>query len=281
MPEPKLSVIVPVYSADPYLHGMFRDLFLDGLRRNADAPGLELVVVDDASPLRTETEAAAREAAAWARVRYLRNPANLGYLKSCNAGLAAATGDLLVLCNSDTRFCPGALRRMSASAMDNPEVGMVGPVTNGAFAASEQLSERVPHPSDFSRAELDRLDSAAAAVQAGGPLVDVRWLLGFCVLLKRAVLSGIGPLDEKFWFGYQEEVDYGIRARRAGWRLCVDPGAFVFHGGLRRPLTLAGSRSGSQTSSLMPLRTLLRITFNIAYLWRKHGLAEITAPQRL
>lgn len=281
MAKTSLSIIVPVYNATPYLAAMFRELFLDGLKKNASLPGMELVIVDDASPLREETAAAVTEVSGWTRVKYLRNERNIGYLRSCNRGLAAAEGDLLVLCNSDTRFPPGALQRLIAAAEANPDVGMVGPVTNGAFGASAQLSGLQPELKDFSRAELDRLDALGGAAQAATRLEDVRWLLGFCVLLKRGVLSSAGFLDEKFGFGYQEEVDYGIRARRAGWRLCLEPGAFVFHGGLRRPLQLFGSRAGSQSSGQRPVRTVLRIAANIAYLWRKYGFVEITAPQKL
>lgn len=276
--KPELSVVVPVFSADEYLADMFDALFLDGLRGNAEGFDLELVVVDDASPLEERTRASVRAASAWARVKHLRNETNRGFIFSCNRGLKAAGADEIVLCNSDTRLVPGALRRLVDAARGREDVGMLGPVTNGAFGAKAQLAAGLEGLRDFSRRELDRVDAFGTALAREPRLEDVRWLLRFCVLIKRRVLETVGEMDERFGFGYQEEVDYGIRARRAGWRLCVEPGTFVFHGGVRSSL-LAGD--GSQTSRARPLRVLWEILVNSARLWRCYGRAELTLPQGL
>jgi hypothetical protein len=49
-----------------------------------------------------------------------------------------------------------------------------------------------------------------------------------CVLLRRSMIEAIGPLDEGY-FLYFEDVDYCLRARRAGWRARQAPGARVVH----------------------------------------------------
>ncbi|MEA2308540.1 MAG: N-acetylglucosaminyl-diphospho-decaprenol L-rhamnosyltransferase, partial [Thermoleophilaceae bacterium] len=73
-------------------------------------PRDELIVVDNAS--RDETVEAVAIAAPKAHV--LRSVANLGFSGGCNAGAAAAHGDLLVLLNPDALPAPGfaeAIRR--------------------------------------------------------------------------------------------------------------------------------------------------------------------------
>ena len=278
--KPEVSVVVPVYSRDPYLAGMFSRLFLDGLRRNA-GKRVELVIVDDASPLRAETEAAAREAETWADVVYHRNPENLGYLRSANKGLSLASGGRLLLCNSDTRLAPGALARLEAALDADPRLGLAGPVSNGAYNSSLQLAPGLPPPLDsFEERELRRFDDYGLALAGRRlPPAEAGWLLGFCTLLRREALLQAGPLDEVFGFGYLEEVDYAIRARRAGWKLAVIPGAFVFHGGLRRGLQFAGPNAGSQTGRAAPLRTLLRVLNGLYRLVRKHGWGAVGLPQ--
>lgn len=275
----KLSVVVPVYSGDAYLAGMFRSLFLDGLRRNAGRR-IELVIVDDASPLRAETERAAEEASAWADVVYHRNPGNLGYLASANKGLALSSGGYVLLCNSDTRLAPGALDRL-LDALREPATGIAGPMTNGAFNSLEQLAGDTPAPlASFEEAELLRFDSYGAALAARGrPAAEAGWLIGFCMLLKREMLEDVGLFDESFGYGYLEELDYAIRARKAGWKLAVAPDAFVFHGGLRSSWSPAGPNSGSQTGRAFPVRTFFRISRGLWRIVRKYGWGAVGLPQ--
>lgn len=277
---PRLSVIVPVHSRDAYLLEMFGTLFLGGLRA-ALPPGSELVIVDDASPLAAETAAQAEAAGAWAEVVYIRNERNLGYVRSVNAGLRAASGERLLLCNSDTRLTAPALARLEAALDSAPDIGLAGPVSNGAFNSEMQTAPGQPPPLEsFAPEELARFDGYAAGLAARPlPPAEAGWLLGFCTLLRRETVSAVGLLDEGFGFGYLEEIDYAIRARAAGWRLAVAPDAFVFHGGLRRTRQFAGPNAGSQTGRSFPFLTLLRILRGLWHMTRKYGLRAVGAPQ--
>ncbi len=279
-PRPALSVVVPVHSRDGYLAGMFERLCLDGLRRNA-GKRVELVIVDDASPLKAATAATADKAGSWADVVYHRNIENLGYLRSANKGLSLASGARILLCNSDTRLAPGALARLEAALDSDPRVGLAGPVSNGAFNSSLQLAPGIPAAlRSFTDEELERFDDYGAALSRRGlPAAEAGWLMGFCTLLKREAYEELGPLDEGFGFGYLEEVDYAIRARRAGWKLAVAPDAFVFHGGLRSGPQPAGPNAGSQTGRAMPVRTFLHILRGLFRLVRKYGWSAVGIPQ--
>ena len=51
-----------------------------------------------------------------------------------------------------------------------------------------------------------------------------------CALLVSAELCrDVGLLDERF-FLYWEEVEWGLRARRRGWRIVLVPDAHAWHG---------------------------------------------------
>ncbi|MDD2804813.1 MAG: glycosyltransferase family 2 protein [Elusimicrobiales bacterium] len=275
-----LSVIVPVYSRDAYLSEMLEKLFLPGIRANCP-PGTELVIVDDCSPLKAETAALAAAAGEWADVKFLRNTENLGYLRSINAGLNLATGRRLLLCNSDTRLAPGALDRLEAALDSEPRLGIAGPVSNGAYNSVMQAAAGLPEPlKSFAPEELARFDAYGAALAARRlPRAEAGWLLGFCTLMKREVLGDVGLFDEGFGFGYLEELDYAIRARRAGWKLAVVPDAFVFHGGLRKGLQFAGANAGSQTGRAAPVKTFFRIMKGLSYLKKKYGKEVVGIPQ--
>jgi len=275
-----LSVIVPVYSRNRYLAEMLDRLFLSGLRLNAGRR-VELIIVDDASPLEAETAASAEGAGRWADVIYHRNIKNIGYLRSVNKGLSLATGSRLLLCNSDTRLTPGALARLEAALDSDPRLGLAGPVSNGGFNAALQQAAKLPPPLEsFEDAELSRFDAFGLAMSGRrSPYFEAGWLLGFCMLFKREVYEELGPFDEGFGFGYMEEVDYAIRARKAGWKLAAVPDAFVFHGGLSRSMQPAGPNSGSQTGRAMPIRTFFRILGGLCRLVRKYGWSAVGIPQ--
>jgi GT2 family glycosyltransferase len=278
MKPPSISVIIPVYSANRYLAEMLEKLCLAGLRDNAGR-GLELVIVDDASPLEKETANAAENARAWAGVSYLRNPENLGYVRSVNRGLAAAGGETLMICNSDTRLAPGALDALAGALYSDEKAGIAGPVSNGAFSSSIQQAGGCPAPmSSFSPDELRRFDDFGRGLaESGAAPFEAGWLLGFCTLMRRDLFRAIGPLDEGFGYGYLEEADYAFRARRAGWKLLVAPSAFVFHGGLRRGSPLPNA--GSQTARLFPLRTALRQLKGNFHMVRKYGWRSFGVSQ--
>jgi GT2 family glycosyltransferase len=55
-------------------------------------------------------------------------------------------------------------------------------------------------------------------------------LSGDAVLIKRSVIDRIGVMDQRF-FGYFGDIDYGVRAHIAGFRLVCAKGAWLFHKG--------------------------------------------------
>jgi len=57
---------------------------------------------------------------------------------------------------------------------------------------------------------------------------SIDYLTWACVLLRRSMLDEVGMLDERF-FMYWEDVDYGIRARAAGWKLAIDSTSSATH----------------------------------------------------
>src|SRR5262249_26629392 len=57
---------------------------------------------------------------------------------------------------------------------------------------------------------------------------DVGALSGACLLVRRSCLESLGGLDERF-FLYFEDVDLGLRARAAGWRVRLVPDARAVH----------------------------------------------------
>jgi GT2 family glycosyltransferase len=73
----------------------------------------------------------------------------------------------------------------------------------------------------FSQTMLDRNGLAHS---------EDRELSGDAVLIKRSLVESIGVMDLRF-FGYFGDIDYGMRAGLAGFKLVCAKGAWLFHKG--------------------------------------------------
>jgi GT2 family glycosyltransferase len=199
---------------------------LESLLRHTRRP-YEVILVDNGSTDDTPAFLEAfRQRPGPARVEVLRHETNLGFPAGCNRAAGRARGHYVVFLNNDTVLTPGWLEGLVRRALDDwPEVGLVGPVTNGA---PPPQGIRVPYQ------ELDGLDVFAAQRRAfAGQTLSVRRLTGFCLLVRRDVLERIGPFDERFDMGFFEDDDLCVRAREAGFRLVVAQDVYVHHFGSR------------------------------------------------
>jgi len=81
-------------------------------------------------------------------------------------------------------------------------------------------------------------------------LTQVDYISGCGMLLRRAALERVGLLDAEF-FAYHEDLDWCVRARRAGYRVAYVPAAIVYHrmhastggGGYLSPITYLSARN--------------------------------------
>src|SRR5688572_18111747 len=206
-------------------------LCLDSIAAAGDDQPFRLILVDDGS---------SPACAAFLRDVAARDPATLlirhdetrGYTRAANAGLRRATADHIVLLNSDTIVTPGWLAGLRECLESDPDIGIVGPLSN---AASYQSIPAIRSPSsDWSLNPVPAswsVDQIAALVRQVSPRRFPRLpvLNGFCLMIARQIIDTIGLFDEDaFPLGFGEENDYCLRARDAGFALAVADHAYVF-----------------------------------------------------
>ncbi|MBS4095582.1 MAG: glycosyltransferase [Sulfuricella sp.] len=193
-------------------------------------PPYNLIIVDDGSS--EPTRDYLREFATGQDALLIRNDQARGYTFAANQGLYAASGDYVILLNSDTIATPDWLDRMAMCAESERSIGMVGPLSN---TASWQSVPELEVDGDWACNALPEgvtLDEMATLVACHSARLYPRilFLNGFCLLIKRALIEDVGYFDEEtFGRGYGEENDYCLRARKAGWQLAVADDAYIFH----------------------------------------------------
>lgn len=216
--EPKLSVVVLHYGADTdmtlaALHAM--------LGTGEVYPNLEVVLVDNGST--PEVLAVLRDrAAADDRIRLVENGENLGFARGNNAGIRAATGEFVLLLNNDTFLAPGALLAMVRHLQRNPELGIVGPMTNNI--GNEARIE-------IAYADMDQMARAARDLATGhrGQWTPIAVCAYFCAMFRRADLDRLGLLPEIYGRGMFEDDDHCATFHEAGLATGLAEDAFCHH----------------------------------------------------
>ena len=122
-----------------------------------------------------------------------------------------------------------SLQTLVAAASSHREIGIVGPLSNAASYQSvpRVYGDLVNGKRDWSTNPLlsgwtPRSMGGVTTRASEGDLIDVPILNGFCLLIKREVVSTVGLMDDvAFPYGFGEENDYCLRAARLGWRMVV------------------------------------------------------------
>lgn len=224
-----LSVIIVNYNSGELLKRCLNSLrcFLTGVSH-------EICVVDNTSS-DGSVPLAQRE---FPHVRWIVNPSNLGFAAALNLGLRATSGRYILWLNPDAELLNSGMAELIRYLDQNPSVGILGPLLVNPDG-SRQLSCR-SFPSY--RTALFHRYALLTRLFPGNPysrqylhsgrysetIHDVDWVSGACLLHRREVAERLGGLDERF-FMYCEDVDFCLRARRAGWTTQHHPGARVLH----------------------------------------------------
>ena len=229
---PRLSIIIVTYNCRSLAEACLRSLRpeLAGL----GAGSWELIVVDNGSGDGTVEMLRAHPLG----VRVLEAQGNDGFAAANNRGLRIARGDRILLLNPDTEVSRGTLERALEQMDGRPEIGMLGvklvledgsldhackrgfPTPRAALGYMLRLDRVLPSGLGFGSYRLDSADPDREV------LVDA--ISGAFMLVRRAAVNDVGPLDEGYWM-YSEDLDWCARFHNAGWKVLYWPGTEVLH----------------------------------------------------
>jgi hypothetical protein len=200
----------------------------------ASVMGTETVVVDNGSADGTADFVRERFPA----VRVVEDE-NRGLAAGWNRGIAEADSDHVLILNADAWLVEDALTRLVAVADAHPRAAVIGPRLLNRDGTLQRSVRGYPTLWRLSTEYLylrklaPRSRALNAFYGAGfdhSTEREVEWVMGACMLLRRAAYEEVGPFDERY-FLFSEEVDWMRRAADRGWTVVFTPDARCVHVG--------------------------------------------------
>jgi GT2 family glycosyltransferase len=155
---------------------------------------------------------------------------NNGFAAGCNIGIGRGLelgAEFVWLVNPDVVVGPDTLAVLVETAERHPDAGVVG---------CRILNDQRPPRILFNGGVVDAArggtpshrDQGAEDGNVPDDLLEVDYVTGACLLVRRSVVRRVGPMPEEY-FLYFEETDWCMRIRAAGWRMLIAPGTRVWH----------------------------------------------------
>lgn len=213
---PGVSIVIPVHNK----HTITRQCLDAILAQSYAGADREIVVVDDGS--RDSTPALL--ASYGDKLHVLRGEEAQGFAAACNAGVAAARNELVILLNNDTIPLDGWLETLVQFAVDHPAAAVVGakllfPNDTVQHAGVSFGIDREPHhiyagfPKDHPATNTSRRFQVVTAA---------------CSLFRREIWNELSGLDLSYKNGW-EDVDYCVRAGLAGHEIWYCAESVIYH----------------------------------------------------
>lgn len=154
--------------------------------------------------------------------------------------------DFVLLLNPDTLSRPNAIIDLLRYMEKNPQIGIAGSRTEFPDGSAQTSAFRFPGVASEFEGNIrfgpvsKLLDKYIVAPPPPDEEVDADWVVGASMIIRREVIEKIGLLDDHY-FMYYEEVDFCLRARRAGFKIRYVPQSKIVH--------LIGQASGVTSKS--------------------------------
>lgn len=211
---PQVSIVIPTCGNVPFALAC-----LESIARHPPRATLEVLLVEDASG-----DALIERLGAVRGLTFVRNDANLGFLRSCNRAAALARGEYLHLLNDDTEVTAGWLDAL-LDTFRLPACGIAGSKLvypdgrlqeAGAVVHADGREERIGRGDDAARARYNEVR-------------EVHYCSAASILVPRSVFLELGGFDERYAPAYYEDVDLALRMREAGRKVYYQPASVVVH----------------------------------------------------
>ena len=240
--------------------------WLPGLVSSVDGREDKVIVADNAS-----TDGSAEYVSQnFPELQLMRFESNLGFTGGYNKALSQI-GDAkyFALVNSDIDAPIGWLKPLLDWMDEHPGCAACGPKIHALKPLSDGSYERT-YWFEYAGAAGGYIDHYGYPFCRGRVLsrtekdlgqydtpASVEWVSGACMVIRASAWKDLGGFDHRF-FAHMEEIDFCLRARRAGWSIDVVPQSTVWHlGGGTLPQASPFKLKLNYRNSLLMLRKFM------------------------
>lgn len=214
----KRSVIIPYCGGMDYLTSCIESMFSDQSDRE-DMLDTEVMIVNNG------TEDSFKGLLQYDSVDVFHTYTNLGFGKGVNEGVKWASGDVICILNSDTVLSNGWLSKLENVLLASDDVGIVAPCTNFAMGVQSVMSPLYKDSTEFKKS------AARWAATHAGKVREVNWVVGVCMVMRKADFISVGGFDEIFGLGNSEDIDICFSLREQGKRILINEEVYIHHYG--------------------------------------------------
>lgn len=221
---PRVSVVIPNIDSFRLMSRVLADL-----TERTSYTHLEIIVADNGTTDEHVLELYEAYRSGAVPFKACIEAAPFNFSRQANRGIALATGELVLLLNSDIEVIEPEWLREMVSCFAYPDTGIVGArllypnhriqhagviVGLGGLAGHWFSNQRADHPGPMARLHVRQSLTAVT---------------GACMLISRRCLDVVGPFDEKNFGIAYNDVDFCLRAGARGFRTVWTPFATLIH----------------------------------------------------
>ena len=151
----------------------------------------------------------------WSSLRQSVTVQSLGAAACFNRLLSNGRAEICIFLESGAQVTPGWLDHLLGALAAHPRNGLAGPSTNRSWNAQAVFQNAGDSFAEIAQCSREASRRFGIQTRTLDPLYS---LADFCYAVRREVIEDIGLADEDYGSGPCWEMDYNIRAARAGWR---------------------------------------------------------------
>ncbi len=188
-------------------------------------PNYRVLVVDNASVDGTAEQVRSQ----FPNVELIVNKDNYRFAGGNNVGIEYAlskNADYILLLNNDTTVDPNFLAELVTTAESDDQIGIVGPKMY--YYTDPKRIWYAGGKIEWWKGWISHIGIREINSEQYCQTKETDFVSGCCILVKREVVEKIGILDTAYYI-YGEDVDWCIRASRAGYRILYEPKAKIWH----------------------------------------------------
>ncbi len=209
-----ISIVIPNYNGESLLRDNLPSVFAAIAQWHGS---VEVIIVDDCST----DDSCNIVRNMFPKARLLVNSQNVGFSKTCNAGMTMARFPILLCINTDVRVETNLLTSL-ASHFEDPELFAVTPRIIVEREGKNQGAVIAAYRRGFIRGGFVGMNEDL-------PSRENLYAIGACVAYDAQKFRALGGYSEIYSPFIFEDVDISYRAWKRGWKSIYEPAATVWH----------------------------------------------------